>query len=169
MMAEHPEMMEHPETEEHPEALAARPDLMEHPEAVTARMDPAKLRSLNTDALAYVGDAVYELAVRQRVLQSGITRADRLHKTGTTYVRADSQAAVCRSIYEELTEPEQAMVRRFRNHKYHSKAKHADPMTYKWATAFEALAGYLYLAGDEQRLAWLFDRAFAILEAVETD
>ncbi len=133
-----------------------------HPE-----MDPGKLRALNTDALAYVGDAVYELAVRQRILLSGVSRADRLHKTGTGYVRAEAQADVCRRIYEELTEPEQAMVRRFRNHKYHSKAKHADPMTYKWATAFEALAGYLYLAGEEQRLAWLFERAFALLESAE--
>ena len=124
---------------------------------------------INMLALAHVGDAVYELAVRRRVLQSGITRADRLHRTGTSYVRADAQAAVCKSIYEELTEPEQAMVRRFRNHKYHSKAKHADPMTYKWATAFEALAGYLYLAGEGQRLAWLFDRAFAVVEASEPD
>ena len=150
--------------------MTAGPEMMAAgPEMTTAPMDPAKLRGLNTDALAYVGDAVYELAVRRRVLQSGITRADRLHRTGTSYVRADAQAAVCKSIYEELTEPEQAMVRRFRNHKYHSKAKHADPMTYKWATAFEALAGYLYLAGEGQRLAWLFDRAFAVVEASEPD
>ena len=126
------------------------------------RAERMNLRNLNTDALAYIGDAVYELAVRQDLVRSGICRADRLHREATGYVSAAAQARAIRSIYDELTEEEQSQVRRWRNHRYHSKAKNADPMTYKWATAFEALAGYLYLCGDSQRLDWLISRARAV-------
>lgn len=131
-----------------------------------ADMDAARLQNLNPAALAYIGDAVYELAVRERILEQGISRADKMHKRATGYVCAYAQAAVIRTVFNELTEREQALVKRCRNYKYHSKAKNADPMTYKWATAFESLVGYLYLSGDEQRQAWLHERAFEIVETM---
>lgn len=122
------------------------------------------LNNLNTAALAYIGDAVYELAVRERILSSGTVRADRLHKTATAYVCAPGQARVIHAIFGDLTEEEQRRVKRYRNFRNHSRAKNTDVMTYSWATAFEALAGYLYLAGDSERLEWLLDRAFAVIE-----
>ena len=67
-----------------------------------------------------------------------------------------------RSIFDELSEEEQALVKRARNRKYHTKAKNADPVTYKWATAFEALVGYLYLAEDQERLEQIIDRALSL-------
>lgn len=124
-----------------------------------------RLESLNTDALAYMGDAVYEKWIRERLLRSGMSRPDRLHRTATGYVSAAAQAGIIRALFAELTEAEQSRVKRWRNHKYHSKAKHADPMTYKWATAFEALVGYLYLSGDLQRLEWLLSRSAEIIDA----
>ncbi len=130
-------------------------------------MDRQKLRNLNADALAYMGDAVYEKMVREQLLKRGLARPDRLHRAATGYVSAPAQAKIIMTIFDELTEDEQAMVRRWRNHKYHSKAKNADPMTYKWATAFEALVGHLYLADDAQRLDWLFQRAMETLDAPE--
>lgn len=66
-------------------------------------------------------------------------------------------------MFDELTEQEQALVKRARNRKYSSKAKNADPVTYKWATAFEALVGYLYLADDTERLNWVLNRAIEIV------
>ena len=60
-------------------------------------------------------------------------------------------------------------MRRWRNHKYHSKAKHADPMTYKWATAFEAWIGYLHLTGDQQRLDWVLKQAVRIIDHKKED
>lgn len=141
----------------------ASPPVGQQADAET-RAERMNLRNLNTDALAYIGDAVYELAVRQDLVRSGICRADRLHREATGYVSAAAQARAIRSIYDELTEEEQSQVRRWRNHRYHSKAKNADPMTYKWATAFEALAGYLYLCGDSQRLDWLISRARAVID-----
>lgn len=116
-------------------------------------------QQLNADALAYMGDAVYEQYIRRMLLDRGMSRVDRLHRMATSYVSAPAQAGIIRRIYEDLTEEEQAMVKRWRNHKYHSKAKNADPMTYKWATAFEALVGWLYLSGHKQRLDWLLARA----------
>lgn len=123
---------------------------------------------MTTDALAFLGDAVYETAIRERLLRKGIARADRLHRETVRYVSADAQARIIRNLFPQLTESEQTRLKRWRNHKYHSKAKNADPMTYKWATAFEALVGYLYLAGDSQRLDWLLQEAAVIIEDNET-
>ncbi len=132
-------------------------------------METAKLKAFNTEALAYMGDAVYEQAVRQRLIEQGHSRVDLLHKTAVHYVRAEAQADIIKSIFDELDEEEQALVKRARNHRFHSKAKHADPITYKWATAFEAFTGYLYLAGDAQRLQWLLDKAFAYVETTHEE
>jgi ribonuclease-3 family protein len=124
--------------------------------------------NMTTDALAFLGDAVYETAIRERLLRKGIARADRLHRETVRYVSADAQARIIRNLFPRLTETEQTRLKRWRNHKYHSKAKNADPMTYKWATAFEALVGYLYLAGDSQRLDWLLQEAAVIIEDNDT-
>lgn len=128
-----------------------------------------RLESLNTDALAYMGDAVYEKWIREMLLRSGISRPDRLHRTATGYVSAPAQARIIRTMFTELTEAEQTRVKRWRNHKYHSKAKNADPMTYKWATAFEALVGYLYLSDDTERLDWVLARAAQIADADDNE
>ena len=127
-------------------------------------MEEKALKQLNTDALAYIGDSVYEVFVRERVLNSGTVKAANLHRTSTKYVKAKAQAEVIRAMFEELTEEEQRLVKRARNHRFNSKAKNADPVTYKWATAFEAFIVYLYLAGDDERLAWAMERAASIVE-----
>lgn len=118
---------------------------------------------LNTDALAYMGDAVYELIVREKLLAAGGVNVNRLHKKAIVYVKAESQAKAVKAIFDDLTEQEKSLVKRARNHRYHSKAKNADPVTYKWATAFEALVGYLYLADEKDRLKWVCDRAINVI------
>ncbi|MCL1808293.1 MAG: ribonuclease III [Clostridiales bacterium] len=117
-------------------------------------------KQLNTTALAFIGDAVYELHVRERVLESGQANADRLHSMAVKYVKAEAQAKAVRSIIDELSEDEQDLVRRARNRKPATKPKNADPLTYKMATAFEALIGRLYLDGDEKRLEEILNLAF---------
>ena len=133
----------------------------------TETMPAEKARNLNTDALAFMGDAVYEHFIRQMLLGRGISKAERLHREATRYVSAVAQAQIIHGLFDSLTEEEQKHVRRWRNHRFHSKAKNADPMTYKWATAFEALVGYLYLTGDEQRLDWLMEQAASIIDRGE--
>ena len=127
-------------------------------------MKEAEVRQLNTDVLAYMGDAAYELFIRKLMLEEGRLRANSLHRSATHYVNAHAQADAVRGMLEELTEEEQRIVKRARNHKIHSKAKNADPLTYKWATGFEALVGYLYLNGDEQRLSRVMHRAVEIID-----
>ena len=67
-------------------------------------------------------------------------------------------------MFDGLTEEEQRLVKRARNKKFTTKARNADPVTYKWATAFEALVGYLYLAGETERLGQVIEEAIAIVE-----
>lgn len=127
-------------------------------------MDREKVKMMNTTALAYMGDAVYEQAVREHILSTGAADVNRLHRLSTGYVSAKAQSAIVRSLFDDLTEEEQRLVKRARNRKYRSKSRSADPVTYKWATAFEALVGYLYLAEEEGRLSEIMERAFAIAE-----
>lgn len=127
-------------------------------------MNTTTVRQLNTDVLAYLGDAAYELFIRELMLEEGRLRANSLHRSATHYVNAHAQSDAVRGMLDELTEDEQRVVKRARNHKFHSKAKNADPITYKWATGFEALIGYLYLTGEKTRLAWAMNRAVEIID-----
>ncbi|MBQ1352910.1 MAG: ribonuclease III [Firmicutes bacterium] len=119
---------------------------------------------INTTALAFMGDAAYETAVREHLLKKGKQRPDVLHREAVRYVSAPAQAAVIKEMLDELTDDEKALVKRARNRKSISKPKNADPVDYKWATAFESLAGYLWLSGDRERFDWLCERAIEIVE-----
>ena len=125
-------------------------------------MDELKVRNMNPLSLAYMGDAVYESFIRERLMNGSEARAgkaDLLHKTGVRYVNAAAQAAALAEIRPTLTETEEALVKRARNHRTATKAKNADIITYKWATAFEALVGYLYLAEQKERLMEIMEAA----------
>jgi len=110
------------------------------------------VQAMNTTALAYIGDGVYELFVRKLMVQNGWSGADQLHRETVKYVRAESQAYAVKKIHETLTPDEQDLVRRARNRRSATKPKNADPVSYKMATALEALIGYLYLTGQYQRV-----------------
>ncbi|MBR0597285.1 Mini-ribonuclease 3 [Sinanaerobacter chloroacetimidivorans] len=127
-------------------------------------MEKKNIAYLNTTVLAYLGDSVYEMHVRKHVFDTGQVNADRLHQSAVKYVRAEAQAYALKEMLEELTESELALVKRARNKKITSKPKNADPVIYKWATAFEALIGYLYLAQEEERLTMIIQQT---LEAIE--
>lgn len=120
------------------------------------------LKDVNTTVLAYMGDAVYEQAVREHILKQEIHNTNKLHHMATGFVQASAQAHAIKAMFEDLTGQEQKLVKQARNRKFVTKAKNADPVTYKWATAFEALVGYLYLAEDNDRLAWVLTRAIGI-------
>ena len=119
---------------------------------------------MNTTVLAYLGDSVYELYVRMHVLDTGQVNADRLHQLAIKYVRAEAQAEALKKMLEQLTEEELALVKRARNKKISSKPKNVDPIVYKWATAFEALIGFLYLSENKDRLKDIIDRAIESIE-----
>jgi ribonuclease-3 family protein len=122
---------------------------------------------MNTSALAYLGDAVYELFIREHTIGTGQPHADRLHAASVRYVKAKAQAHIIRELFDELPEAEQALVKRARNRKSSSKPKNADPVEYKWATAFEALLGYYWLRGQFADAGRIVTRAIEIVDAME--
>ena len=125
--------------------------------------DPAVLPPLS---LAYVGDAVYELYVRRNLLKQS-TKVHHLHQLAIRRVNNNTQAALLESILPELTEKEAAIAKRGRNAKSGQVPKNADVVTYRWSTGLEALVGYLYLAKDEERLAWILGQIEGTLAAYE--
>ena len=109
---------------------------------------------LNSLALAYMGDAIYEVYVRRHLLQSGKVKPNHLHREGTKYVSAKAQCKVLFKMMDDqlLSEAESAVVMRGRNAKSGTVPKNTDVQTYHYSTAFEALMGHLYLTGQEERL-----------------
>lgn len=120
-------------------------------------------------ALAYIGDAVYEVYVRHHLLQQGGTKAHQLHKRATGYVSAKAQARVLNVWLktEAFSEKELDMIKRGRNAKSGTSPKNTEIQTYRLSTAFESLLGYLYLDGQEERLTDLIQKAFEVLEGKE--
>ena len=112
------------------------------------------VNTVNIVALAYLGDAIYEVYVRECLLRCGIVKVEELQKRAVLYVSAKGQAKILDSLVDGdiLTEEEMAVVRRGRNYKRGSHPKHTDIITYKMSTGFEALIGYLYLSGNVSRL-----------------
>ncbi|MDX9917654.1 MAG: ribonuclease III domain-containing protein [Gudongella sp.] len=111
--------------------------------------------------LAYVGDAVYELFIRTLILKRD-QNAKLLHKNATGYVSASSQAELLHEFYEMLDDDEKKVVLKGRNAKTNTSPKNADLIDYKYATGLECLFGYLYLLGNDKRLAELFNNIIRI-------
>lgn len=121
-------------------------------------VDESILREYPAVVLAYIGDAVFELLVRSHIVTAGRRKVSEIHHDTVELVKAQSQARLTRQLYHELSEEEQDIVKRGRNAKS-TPPRHADPGDYKLSTGFEALLGYLYLKGDEDRLLYLVNRA----------
>ena len=102
-------------------------------------------------ALAYYGDCVIELLVRERLIKTGISNAGQLNKLSREFVTAQKQSECLENILPILTEDETDMFKRGRNmHGNHPKS--ASVSDYRRATGFEVLMGYLYLKGDMERM-----------------
>ncbi|MDE7231761.1 MAG: ribonuclease III [Lachnospiraceae bacterium] len=117
------------------------------------------VRTYSPLALAYIGDAIYDLVIRTIVVERGNTSANKLHKKTVAYVNARVQARMIEAVMEELTEEEQAVYKRGRNAKSYTTAKNASVIEYRKATGFEALCGYLYLTGNQERMLSLIQSA----------
>lgn len=111
-------------------------------------------------ALAFIGDAVYELFVRARVLAEANASANALHRKAVAYVKAHAQAAAAKELMESLSEDEMAVFKRGRNAKSSTVPKNANVTDYRYATALEALFGYLFLSGETGRLNELMAMAY---------
>ncbi len=105
--------------------------------------------------LAYIGDAVYEVVIRTKVVNMANMQVNKLHKKSSSLVKAQTQAKIIRLLEDELDENEMSVFKRGRNAKSFTKAKNASVTDYRMATGFEALVGYLYLAHKSDRMLQL--------------
>lgn len=112
------------------------------------------INTINIITLAYLGDSIYEVYIREELIKQGIAKVEDLTKVATKYVSAKGQATILKQLMEAdyFTETELDIIKRGRNYKRSSHPKHTDIVTYKYSTGFEALIGYLYLSGDHERL-----------------
>ncbi|MBD5490415.1 MAG: ribonuclease III [Lachnospiraceae bacterium] len=122
------------------------------------------IRTYSPLTLAYIGDAIYDLVIRTIVVERGNRSANNLHKKTVTYVNARVQARMIDALEEELTEEEAAVYHRGRNAKSYTSAKNASIIEYRKATGLEALCGYLYLQGQQERMLYLIREAIARLD-----
>lgn len=117
---------------------------------------PCDPDSLSPLTLAFVGDGVYGLFVREQLVCEANRSVKALHRESVKSVCCQAQAACMEKLLPVLTEQEQAVYRRGRNAHISHTPKNASPVDYHAATGFEALFGYLYLKGDLNRLRELF-------------
>ena len=129
-------------------------------------MTEKDIKKLNTTTLAYLGDAVFEVIVREKIVTEKPGDAGRAHHTAVRYVSAAGQARAARAMVASgfLTEDEERIYKRARNHRSLSRPQNADPREYKIATGFEALLGYLYLADERERLREIAAEAVRIVD-----
>ena len=124
-------------------------------------LQEAKLK--NPLALAYLGDTVWDLLIRQRLLAGGLP-AGALHRRAIPLATAGARAEAAARIEPLLSQEEADILRRGQNaHAHHRAPKNQDPVNYSRATGLEALMGYLYLTGQTGRIAELFDIGVPIL------
>ena len=124
------------------------------------------INTTNTTVLAYLGDAVYELKIREMLIdREESLRANNLHRKATRYVSARGHAAAVKNLMKDfLSDEELSLVKRARNHKTSSHPRGADPVEYKLATGFEALIGELYLKGEMDRIDEIVEIAVNIID-----
>ena len=120
------------------------------------RLSDDQLRAISSIGLAHMGDAVFELLVREWLCVHGKATGKGLHQATIRLVCAESQASRAQKILPLLTEEEAAVFRRGRNAQVHTIPGHATRAQYGEATALEALLGWLYLGGRRDRVNELF-------------
>ena len=122
-----------------------------------ASMDRVSARNLHPQVQAFVGDGVYSLYIRHRLLLDKNLQGQDLHNAVTNYVKAGGQSQFISKLIPLFTEEEMSVFKRARNHKTLSQSKNASIIDYRRATGLEAVLGFLYLIGDEDRLNELLE------------
>lgn len=120
-------------------------------------MDFADAKQMSPLALAFLGDAVFELYVREKLAEMGNMPVQQLHRKAVAYVCARAQAEAAALLDGELTEEELRVFKRGRNTHSHVP-KNASPADYRMATGLESLFGYLHVTGNRQREEELFQK-----------
>ena len=127
-------------------------------EFIKIERTPEEVNLMSPLTWAYVGDCVYELYIRTKLVNETNLKPHKLHIESIKYVKAKAQAELLEKIMDKLTEEEQDIVRRARNTQNHHLPKNSSVTEYMYATAFEGLIGYLYLTKQDERLKEIFSK-----------
>lgn len=125
-----------------------------------------KIELLNGANLAFIGDAYFELVIREHLIRKGITNQKELHTKCVDYVSADAHYKIYKKMEEEnfLTSDEMVIFKRGRNHEYKPVRKNLDIFHHLISSGLEAVIGYLYLQKDIKRLNEVIDFAIKVVE-----
>ena len=120
----------------------------------------------NGDSLAYLGDAIYELRIREYLLGTGYQDVNKLHRIAVKYTSGEAQAKIVDYLIknELLTEEEITYFKRGRNSNHSKNRRSISVISYKKATGFEAMIGYLYLSNQVERLNEILQLIIKIVE-----
>ena len=127
------------------------------------------LNEISTPALAYLGDCVIEMQVRERLVGQGLSKSGHLNSEALRYVKASAQADAMERILPLLTEDELRIYKRGRNSGHLNVPKSASPSQYRTATGMEVLFGYLHLSKQMPRIAELFEVAYPINDGLTAE
>ena len=116
------------------------------------QMEEVDIQTYSPLTLAYIGDCVYDLIIKNIMVSRGNKQVNKLHKETSNLVQASTQSLMMRTMQEHLTEEEHGIYKRGRNAKSISPAKNQSITDYRRATGFEALLGYLYLKKEWKRM-----------------
>ena len=129
------------------------------------KLDKVDLRSYSPLALAFIGDSIFAAVVKTVIIERGNCQGSKLHQYSAHIVKAESQALMYDKWQDILSEDELSVMRRGHNAKSANSAKHASLKEYHKATGVEALIGYLFLKGDEDRICELIHMGISLIEA----
>ena len=129
-------------------------------ELIKIEKDEQEINQLSPLTWAYVGDCVFELYIRTKLINETNLKPHNLHIESIKYVKAKAQAEILEKLMEHLNEEEKDIVRRTRNTQNHHLPKNSNVTEYMYSTAFEGLIGYLYLTKQNKRLDEIFNIIF---------
>ena len=117
-------------------------------------------KEINSLVLAYLGDTIYEDYIREYLIRSGIGNVNDLQNASIKFVSAKAQSEILKRLISEdfFSDEELTIIKRARNHKSISHPKNCDIVTYRYATGFEALIGYLKMEGNIKRIEEIINR-----------
>lgn len=121
-------------------------------ELINITKTPEEINLLSPLTWAYIGDCIYEIYIRTNLVNKTKLKPHAMHMKAIEKVKAQAQAETLKKIYDILTDEEKDIVRRGRNAENHHVPKNSNVQEYSYATAFEALIGYLYLTKNTKRL-----------------
>lgn len=130
---------------------------------VQINVDQKSIKNYSMLSLAFLGDSIHSLYVREKLIEKANFKVKQLHSDATKYVKAGSQSLVLEKIFDLLSPDEQQIVKTAKNSKTNNIAKNSSIKDYKNATAFESLLGYLALNKNFERLNFVLEQSYQII------